>query len=205
MNLKRQFKSKKKFLRILHTAPNLQKDICRQVISWLPKSPTEYVVVCIGTDRSTGDALGPLTGTLLSELKPKHMTIYGTLHQPVHAKNLNEFIQLIQQKHRNAFIIAVDACLGKSSSVGDIIAIQEPLKPGAALNKNLPELGDIHLTGVVNINGFMEHAVLQNTRLSIVKDMANKLASILIAIDDQLIHKRSSPAIVISQMDQKLV
>lgn len=205
MSLKKYFKSKPSSLRILHTEPNVEVDIAKQLISWLPKSPKEYVVVCIGTDRSTGDALGPLTGSILSETKLKHMTVYGTLHQPVHAKNLKDYTQMIQNKHRNAFIIAVDACLGKSSSVGCIIANQEALRPGAALNKDLPEIGDIHLTGVVNINGFMEFSVLQNTRLSFVKDMAHTLASILTMIDNQLTYKYTSPVVVLPHLNKETI
>lgn len=205
MNLKKHFKSKNKPLRILHTDQYVDKIVSDKLISWLPKFPKEYVVVCVGTDRSTGDALGPLTGTLLSETKPKHMTIYGTLHEPVHATNLYDYLEMINERHHNPFIIAVDACLGKSSSVGYIIADKGPLKPGAALNKTLPELGDIHITGVVNVSGFMEYSVLQNTRLSIIKDMASSLASILSVIDTQLTYHRSNPAVVIPQFNQETI
>ncbi|MBU5467476.1 spore protease YyaC [Virgibacillus sp. MSJ-26] len=196
MNLKQHFESKNKPLRVLHTEKNVDKIISDKLISWLPKFPKEYVVVCVGTDRSTGDALGPLTGSLFSETKPKHMTVYGTLHEPVHATNLNERLKVINDKHHNPFIIAVDACLGKSSSVGCIIANNGPLKPGAALNKSLPELGDVHITGVVNVSGFMEYSVLQNTRLSIVKDMAKTLAAVLTVIDNRLTYHRSIPAVI---------
>lgn len=203
MNLRKHFKSQTQPVRALHTDFNAKKVISDEVMSWFPVSPKEYVVVCVGTDRSTGDSLGPLTGTLFSESKPRHMTVYGTLHQPVHATNLHEYIDKIHSNHSNPFIIAIDACLGKTSSVGYIIADKSPLKPGAALNKHLPELGDIHLTGVVNVSGFMEYSVLQNTRLALVKDMANELASVLRLIDAQLTHQHTSPAIVISRQVNK--
>src|SRR5690625_5052367 len=166
MNIKQHFKSKNKPLRVLHTEKYMDKIVSDKLISWLPKQPKEYVVVCVGTDRSTWDALGPLRGTLFSESNPKHMSVYGTLHEPIHAKNLKDKLKTIQDRYHDPFIIAVDACLGKSSSVGHIIANKGPLKPGAALNKSLPQLGDVHITGVVNIGGFMEYYVLQNTRLS---------------------------------------
>ena len=41
------------------------------------------------------------------------------------------------------------------------------------MNKNLPEVGEVHITGIVNVAGFMEYFVLQNTRLSIVMKMAD--------------------------------
>ena len=37
------------------------------------------IILCIGTDRSTGDALGPLIGTHLSRLNLPQLKVYGTL------------------------------------------------------------------------------------------------------------------------------
>ena len=47
----------------------------------------DIILVCIGTDRSTGDSLGPLTGSKLLEKNLEHFYIYGTLQHPVHAVN----------------------------------------------------------------------------------------------------------------------
>jgi putative sporulation protein YyaC len=144
----------------------------------------ELVIVCIGTDRSTGDALGPLVGTFvirtLGCLQDHSIAVYGTLDQPVHAVNLRETLQHIQSHHKNPFILAVDACLGKLSSVGTISISKGPLKPGAGVNKDLPEVGDMHITGIVNVGGFMEYFVLQNTRLNLVMSMAECISNILV-------------------------
>ena len=35
------------------------------------------------------------------------------------------------------------------------------------------------ISGIVNVGGFMEYVVLQNTRLSLVMNMANKIAQVL--------------------------
>lgn len=133
------------------------------------------VVLCIGTDRSTGDALGPLTGSKLRVLTDK-VHVYGTLDEPVHANNLQEVTQHIARLHGEPFILAIDACLGKVDSVGYITLGHGPLKPGAAVNKSLPEIGHAHITGIVNVGGFMEHLVLQSTRLSLVMKMAETIA-----------------------------
>lgn len=196
MNLKRRTAAKKEHLRLLHTDPIFMETMGERIISWFPAFPREYVVVCIGTDRSTGDALGPFTGTFLSQKKPKHMTVYGTLHEPVHAKNLEECITRIRERHNEPFIIAVDACLGKHTSVGYVITETGPLMPGAALNKPLPAIGDMHISGVVNVSGFMEYSVLQNTRLAVVVDMAEKIAKLLEEVDQHLIHHFKTPAVV---------
>lgn len=137
------------------------------------------VILCIGTDRSTGDALGPLIGTHLSRLKLPQLHVYGTLDDPVHATNLEYNIQAIQHNLSNPFIIAVDACLGRLDSIGCITLADGPLKPGAGVNKSLPEVGEVHMTGIVNVGGFMEYMVLQNTRLNLVWRMSENISSII--------------------------
>jgi len=138
------------------------------------------VILCIGTDRSTGDALGPLIGTHLSRLNLPRLNVYGTLDEPVHATNLQENIQYIQQAFNNPFIIAIDACLGRMDSIGCITLADGPLKPGAGVHKQLPEVGEANITGIVNVGGFMEYMVLQNTRLNLVWRMSENISSLIL-------------------------
>ena len=49
---------------------------------------TEIVFLCIGSDRVTGDCLGPYVGYRLSQHQLPGIFVYGTLNQPVHAVNL---------------------------------------------------------------------------------------------------------------------
>ena len=136
----------------------------------------QLVVLCIGTDRSTGDALGPLTGTKLSRLQPSRTVIYGTLDEPVHAVNLCHTIEAIGKHYNYPLIIAVDACLGKIESVGAIDLGLGPLRPGAGVHKTLPSVGEVYISGIVNVGGFLEYFVLQNTRLSVVIRLAEVIA-----------------------------
>ncbi len=131
------------------------------------------VLLCIGTDRSTGDCLGPLIGTKLNSCQQKYFKVYGTLDQPVHASNLNKKLEEILKKYENAYIIAVDACLGSMENVGCVNIGDGALQPGAGVNKSLPPVGNLHITGVVNVGGYLEYMVLQNTRLNIVMKMAD--------------------------------
>ena len=142
------------------------------------------VVVCIGTDRSTGDALGPLVGSLLTEqlacrldgLRLEDVDIRGTLDEPVHAMNLRDACNDLAVTRRTHMVVGVDACLGQAEQVGTIALGLGPVRPGAGVNKALPPIGTLHITGTVNIGGFMEYLVLQNTRLSLVMRMAKVIA-----------------------------
>ena len=134
------------------------------------------VILCIGTDRCTGDSFGPLVGHKISGLSEENVYVYGTLDSPVHAKNLEENINLIYATHNKPFIIAIDACLGKMEHVGYISIGRGSIKPGSGVSKDLPEVGDYFITGIVNFSGFLEFMVLQNTRLSVVMKMADVIA-----------------------------
>ncbi|AEG17034.1 sporulation protein YyaC [Desulfofundulus kuznetsovii DSM 6115] len=134
------------------------------------------VLLCIGTDRSTGDCLGPLVGTRLASSNQDLFAVYGTLDQPVHASNLQEKLDEIYRVHQNPLVIAVDASLGSVDSVGFVTIGDGALHPGAGVNKRLPPVGEIHITGIVNVGGFMEYLVLQNTRLNLVMRMAEVIA-----------------------------
>ena len=136
-----------------------------------------WVVVCIGTDRSTGDALGPLVGSRLKLMDPGLYTVLGTLEEPVHALNLEETILLLKERYPYSGILSIDACLGQLGSVGSIQVVDGPLKPGAGVQKSLPEIGHFHISGIVNVGGFMEYFVLQNTRLHVVMKMADMIAT----------------------------
>lgn len=152
----------------------------KEIIDDIYKRDQNIVVLCIGTDRSTGDSLGPLVGSKLKDaLKHSNITVLGTLHHPVHAKNLEDSIDLIKSDIPNPFIIAIDASLGSINKVGYVTIFDGPVRPGAGVNKTLPHVGDIGITGVINVSGFMEYMVLQNTRLSVVMDLADKIASSL--------------------------
>ena len=128
-------------------------------------------VVCVGTDRSTGDSFGPLVGWFLRE-SGTPLEVIGTVHEPIHAANLHTVTGLTG-------VLAVDASLGSLSRVGAVYLEEGPLTPGAGVNKVLGTIGDAHLCGTVNVAGLMECFVLQNTRLSVVMKMAQYTAEVI--------------------------
>ena len=134
---------------------------------------SNLIILCIGTDRATGDSLGPITGhKLISSVNFDNVSIFGTLEKPVHAKNINQTLDYIQAAYEKPYIAAIDACLGKPESVGYITIGEGPVNPGAGLSKALPTVGNMSITGIVNIATGMDFAVLQNTRLHLVMKMA---------------------------------
>ncbi|KQL34739.1 MULTISPECIES: spore protease YyaC [Bacillaceae] len=146
----------------------------------IPFDHPNLVFCCIGTDRSTGDALGPMTGSFLTQLSSFPFQIVGTLDNPLHALNIEEITQELLDSPSKPFIIAIDACLGNSGNIGQIIVHPGPLYPGKAVKKELPPIGEISIKAVVNIGGFMEYNVLQSTRLNITFEMGKVISRALL-------------------------
>lgn len=137
----------------------------------------EIVLLCIGSDRATGDCLGPIIGHNLHryQTRPhkKNFHIYGTLENPLHAKNLEATLQVIQLYHPEALIIAIDASLGIVDHIGYVTLGEGALSPGVGVAKKLPAVGDIFITGIVNLSGFGSQMLLQTTHLNLVMKLAD--------------------------------
>jgi putative sporulation protein YyaC len=159
----------------------------------------EIVFVCIGTDRCTGDSLGPLVGYKLKsfykEIPKSNIYIYGSLENPVHSKNVSNIIDKIKVNFNNPYIIAIDSCLGKINNIGKILVENRPLSPGLALNKDLPPIGDLSITGIVNISGSYEFIILQNTRLYTVMSLADCISQGIIHLINKIIDNSNSLAL----------
>ena len=141
-----------------------------EMVNNIDKNYERIAFVCIGSDRSTGDCYGPLVGFTLSKCRIYDFDIYGTIYNPVHAQNLTDTMNKIN--NNNTLVIAVDSSLGSSKHIGFINIGYGGIKPGLGVSKDLPEVGDIYITGIVNISGFMPTLVLQSTRLGLVYSMA---------------------------------
>lgn len=114
-----------------------------------------------------------MVGYKLTKFHKNNLIVFGTLQEPVHAKNLCNTMDIIKTKYENPFIIAIDACLGSTKTVGNIVIQNTPLSPGSAMNKSLPTVGDLSITGIVNVSGPFDFMVLQSTRLYSVLKLAD--------------------------------
>lgn len=137
----------------------------------------KLIFLCIGTDRATGDSLGPVLGYKLSRLSMPEAAIYGNLSQPVHAQNLSATLEQIHAEHSRPFIVAIDASLGRKEQIGYISLKTEGIYPGQGVNKKLPKTGDISITGIVNTDTSLNQLLLQTTRLNTVVQLADFICS----------------------------
>ena len=147
------------------------------------KGKTGVVILCIGTDRSTGDSLGPLIGYKLKEMNTVNFTIFGTLDRPVHAMNLDEYVNILQRFYRNDLVVAVDASVGHKEHIGYVTLGKGALKPGLGVSKELRAVGDIFITGIVGSCGNYDPLMLQSVRLSVVMNLADCISSSIYLVE----------------------
>ena len=118
----------------------------------------EIKILCIGTDKVCGDSLGPFVGHYLSHLfntfscysqTAGRLSLYGTLEAPVHAINLMTTLEQWSNEDNHTCTIVVDASLGTKHQTGCVTLANKPLQPGEGVNKKLPLIGQIAITGIV--------------------------------------------------------
>ena len=137
------------------------------------KGKDGVMFLCIGTDRSTGDSLGPLIGHKLRRRRLKRAAVIGTLERPVHAMNLDMYAEYIRMHYPDYVIVAIDASVGSSDHVGFATLGRGALRPGLGVSKKLDAVGDISITGIVGGSANQDPVMLQSVRLSMVMKMAD--------------------------------
>lgn len=164
-------------------------DVCARVLHEMirdtvrEKGKRGVVFLCIGTDRSTGDSLGPLIGYKLKERRIRRARIVGTLERPVHAMNLEQSVAMVRRQYPDHVVVAVDASVGSLDHVGFITMGKGALRPGLGVRKDLQEVGDIFITGIVGGCGNYDPLMLQSVRLSVVMQMADRICESIFLVE----------------------
>lgn len=135
------------------------------------------LLLCIGSDRSTGDSLGPIIGYKLERQLAPGWQIVGTLSRPVHAVNLEETVADIRRRYPEHVVVAIDASIGRQEQVGTISLGKGGIRPGLGVRKRLSRVGDIFITGVVGNGQCREPMMLQSIRLGTVMELADAICS----------------------------
>lgn len=134
------------------------------------------VFVCIGTDRCTGDSLGPLVGTMLSKYDLGDHIVYGTIKHPVHALTIEKTVQEIQEKYSDRQVIAIDAASGLFS--GYMRVKDEPILPGLGVGKTLPAVGDYSIVATT----CTKNENIMYARLDMIFDMAEIITEAIVQV-----------------------
>ena len=130
------------------------------------------VILCIGSDITSGDSLGPLVGTLLQEKGFGEGYLYGTLARPITAKEVVYMRDYLAKVHPGRKVIAVDAAVGRTEEVGLVKLQADGLYPGIGVGKRMTKLGDYSVMGIVAPKTKTPYQALGATRLNLVYRLA---------------------------------
>jgi len=133
----------------------------------------DIVFVFIGTDCNIGDSLGPMIGQMLGSFI-YFCPFYGSLDYTITANDVPYVAEYIKSAHPSSLIIAVDAALGAKDDIGTIKLSDNGIKPGLGVDKDLPEIGDISIIGVVGERAYKTSANI--LRLGNIYRMAKIIA-----------------------------
>lgn len=138
------------------------------------------VYMCIGTDKVFSDSLGPRVGTLLNLQMNSPLFVYGMCDQNITAENLSESYKFIRSMHPDSKIVVVDAGVGEQSQLGKVQLCDGGILPGAATNKNLPQIGDVGIVGIVAERGMADFYTLNSTKDKLVGEVAQFIADVIL-------------------------
>lgn len=151
-------------------APDGEVVVLKKILGKMTSPP---VIVCVGSDLSVGDSLGPIVGTKLKEkLAGLNVYVYGCLAKPITAREIKYTADFIRETHPDSKVIAVDAAVGCAGDVGLIKLSADSLRPGSGANKKLQKLGNASVMGIVAEKSLFNYAIFSATRLNIVYRMA---------------------------------
>ena len=75
------------------------------------------VFICIGSNKVTGDCLGPLVGSYLKSMYKA--TVYGDMENPINYQNAEKIMKKLENNNGESLKVVIDSALGKN--IGDII------------------------------------------------------------------------------------
>ncbi len=138
----------------------------------------QIVIVCFGTNAISGDSLGPMVGTLLTQKYNISAFVYGTEDSNVNGKNMAQWLDFIKAVHNGALFVAVDASVGSKNKIGQIIVREDGVCPSGVTGKS-KRFGDIGILGIVAQSGGDALMQLMCVSPLDVSKMADKISIML--------------------------
>ncbi len=132
--------------------------------------------LCIGSEKISGDSLGPIVGTLLREKYKLPYPVIGCEDMPVNGVNIDKYKNYVHRFFPAHRIIAIDAALGDKGDIGRIRYRRGGVRAGGALGLNNQPVGELAILGVVGERGGEPMQTLLNTPFERVVSLAERIA-----------------------------
>ena len=85
---------------------------------------------------------------LTKSINNPNVEIYGTMENPIHAKNFELFLSEHYKEIDECLTIAIDADTSFTRLLGTILIANEGISPGSGCGKTLPHIGDFSIQGL---------------------------------------------------------
>ena len=118
-----------------------------------------------------------MIGYKLKQERRRGTLVFGTLDRPVHAMNLEHYVQVLKNGYPDALVVAVDASVGDENHIGYVTLGRGALKPGLGVCKELHAVGDLFITGIVAGCSHYDPIMLQSIRLALVMQLADCISA----------------------------
>lgn len=133
--------------------------------------------ICVGTDRVSGDSIGPIVGSNLikyiEENNIKNINVIGNLKDNFNNANISKL-------NNKDITIVIDSAISNTYDVGDIVIDEKNIKIREALDDSKEINSNINIKCIVGRN-FKDSAanflMLQNVKLGIVLNIAEELSN----------------------------
>lgn len=157
-------------------------NISDKIINLIDKreiSNPKLTFLCVGTDRVTGDSLGPIVGSniekFINNKKINNVKVIGSLEKNLNNTNIEEYT-----KNPKDITIVIDSAISNTYNIGEIIVDENNIKVRQALNNGKNINSNINIKCIVAKNFENEDAnflMLQNVKLGIVLNLAEKVST----------------------------
>jgi putative sporulation protein YyaC len=116
-----------------------------------------------------------MVGTLLTKYG---YDVVGTVDSPLSASSIPYY-----KAPAGKIVLAIDSLLGTTLERGMCQVSTNPLKPGAGVGKELPEIGDFHLAvciGKNHGNSFFNNQELKFTSWNVISPLVNEVVQAIV-------------------------
>ncbi len=159
---------------------NINNQVSRKNIMQALADGNKKVYMCIGTEKVFADSLGPRVGSLLNGNMQLPLVVYGMCGSNITAENLLYSVEFIRKMHPSETLVVIDAAVGARQQLGEVQVARGGIIPGAATNKNLPEVGDISIIGIVAERGMADFYTSNSEKDAFVNRVAEYIANMIL-------------------------
>ncbi|MDD4832651.1 MAG: DUF1256 domain-containing protein, partial [Clostridia bacterium] len=107
--------------------------------------------------------------------------VYGYMGNNINALNLLKAYRVIKLLHPDKKVVVIDAAVGETTEIGSVQILEGGTTPGAATNKNLPNIGDYSILGIIGIKGLKDFYVTSYDREKLLEHMSKIIAEAITA------------------------